>query len=136
MTSEQLVWCTMFSRIMFLFFSLTSSTDYVQQVGREKMTLRKQKRVGKDTLLRAERLLEDIKVVERLLRRMRCRDEKKEQLLEVSSNNDNRVICYGIYPADSHLSLSSSSPQWKHAHRYDTGGGSYMYIRTYIYIHT
>ncbi|PHJ24882.1 enhancer of polycomb-like protein [Cystoisospora suis] len=54
-----------------------------RQVGREKMTLRKQKRVGKDTLLRAERLLEDIKVVERLLRRMRCRDEKKEQLLEV-----------------------------------------------------
>ncbi|KEP67443.1 UNVERIFIED_CONTAM: hypothetical protein HHA_225000 [Hammondia hammondi] len=54
-----------------------------RQVGREKMTLRKQKRVGKDTLLRAERLLEDIKVVERLLRRMRSRDEKKEQLLEV-----------------------------------------------------
>ncbi|CBZ54339.1 conserved hypothetical protein [Neospora caninum Liverpool] len=54
-----------------------------RQVGREKMTLRKQKRVGKDTLLRAERLLEDIKVVERLLRRMRNRDEKKEQLLEV-----------------------------------------------------
>ncbi|PFH35279.1 hypothetical protein BESB_061660 [Besnoitia besnoiti] len=54
-----------------------------RQAGREKMTLRKQKRVGKDTLLRAERLLEDIKVVERLLRRMRSRDEKKEQLLEV-----------------------------------------------------
>lgn len=89
----------------------------LQQVGREKMTLRKQKRVGKDTLLRAERLLEDIKVVERLLRRMRCRDEKKEQLLEVSV----REACV-IAESPAHSAVFYGD--WTHA---DTRGGSVSY---------
>ncbi|CDJ41925.1 hypothetical protein, conserved [Eimeria tenella] len=55
------------------------------RVGREKMTLRKQKRVGRDSLLRAEKLLDDCRLVEKVLRRMRTRDEKKEHLLEVRS---------------------------------------------------
>ncbi|CDI82541.1 hypothetical protein, conserved, partial [Eimeria acervulina] len=55
------------------------------RVGREKMTLRKQKRVGRDSLIRAEKLLDDCRLVEKVLRRMRTRDEKKEHLLEVRS---------------------------------------------------
>ncbi|OEH74748.1 enhancer of polycomb-like [Cyclospora cayetanensis] len=55
------------------------------RVGREKMTLRKQKRIGKDALVRAEKLLDDCRLVEKVLRRMRTRDEKKEHLLEVRS---------------------------------------------------
>ncbi|KAL8426352.1 hypothetical protein Efla_002970 [Eimeria flavescens] len=55
------------------------------RVGREKMTLRKQKRIGRDALVRAEKLLDDCRLVEKVLRRMRTRDEKKEHLLEVRS---------------------------------------------------
>ncbi|KAL8269675.1 hypothetical protein Esti_006430 [Eimeria stiedai] len=55
------------------------------RVGREKMTLRKQKRIGRDALVRAEKLLDDCRLVEKVLRRMRTRDEKKEYLLEVRS---------------------------------------------------
>lgn len=47
------------------------------------MTLRKQKRVGRDAIIRAEKLLDDLRLVEKLLRRMRTRDEKKEHMLEV-----------------------------------------------------